>query len=378
MPAHDPPHHPSWPPAPIPTSWDDLLTDVVSQADWARKRPLVRARFLELIRDKAAPPAPADPQVRLERQWDGGGFRIEYISYQVESDERAHAYVGVPETPVPDGGYPGVVCLHGTTNWGARRTLGLPPEPGDPHAGKDGVQGKDYARQLVRRGYVTISPEHFCAASRLPAEGPYDTAAFYRRHPDWSAVGKYIHDSRVACTVLAGRPEVDGDRLGVTGHSLGGHGSIWLAAYDERIRCAAPSCSGLTFRENPEPLHWSRDYWYVYFPQLRELFLAGDRVQCDFHEMMALIAPRPLLERFALNDGDATSQAHRVMLHLKLRELYRLLGCEPAHAFLVFGDGHFIPDLSSAALLSWMDRWLKHDGDPLGGWDGRLAQTADR
>jgi len=284
-------------------------------------------------------------------------------------------YVAVPDCPMPGAGFPGVVCLHGTTNWGARRTLGLPSEPDDPQANKGGVAGKDYARQLVRRGYVTISPEHFCAAARTPPEGPYNTAAFYRKHPDWSAVGKYVHDSRIACSVLAARRDVDATRLGVTGHSLGGQGSIWLAAYDERIRCAAPSCCALTFRENPRASEWSRERWYIYFPQLREHLLSGRGIQCDFHEMMALIAPRPLLARFALNDGDPTGQSHRTMLHLKLHELYRLLECERAHAFLVFGDGHFIPDTSSETMLSWMDRWLKYDGDPLGAWDAQLTRT---
>jgi dienelactone hydrolase len=355
---------PSWPPTPIQSSWDDLLEGIDSADAWQAKRQSVKARFLTLIRDEAAPEPPPDFQVRVERQWDGGGFRLLYISYQVEADERAHAYMAIPAGPVPEGGFPGVVCLHGTLNWGARRTVGLLAEPGDPHASKSGLDDKDYARQLVRRGYVTISPEHFCAASRMPPEGPYETAAFYRKHPDWSAAGKYAYDSRIACSILAARSEVDADRLGVTGHSLGGHGSIWLAAYDERIRCAAPNCAGLTFRENPNHLQWSRDRWYIYIPQIREDFLAGRQVACDFHEMMALVAPRPLLERFALNDGDETGQAHRVMLHLKLRELYRLLDAEPAHAFLVFGDGHGIPDLSREAMLSWLDRWLKHDGDP--------------
>lgn len=369
------PTHPSWPPSPIATSWDDLLADVDSPAAWARKRQRIRGRFLDLIRDRAAPEPPADPEVRVEREWDGGGFRIQYVSYPVESDERAHAYLAVPDGPAPAGGFPAVVCLHGTTNWGARRTLGLPPEPGDPHEDKGPVAGKDFARQLVRRGYVTLSPEHFCSAARQPAEGPYETAAFYRRHPDWSAVGKYAYDSRIACTVLGAQPQVDAERIGVTGHSLGGQGSIWLAAYDERIRCAAPSCTAPTFRENAAPLHWSRDYWYVYFPQLRADFLAGRQVQCDFHEMMALIAPRPLLERYATNDGDPATQAHRTTLHVKLAELYRLLGRGEAHAFLAFGDGHSIPELSSAAMLSWMDRWLVHDGDPLGGWDASLTPT---
>jgi dienelactone hydrolase len=366
----------AWTPAPIHTSWDDLLDEVETPEAWMEKRQGVKDRFFTLRKDEAAPVPPLDFHIRVEREWDGGGFRIQYISYQVESDERAHAYLGIPSGPIPERGFPGVVCLHGTTNWGARRTLGLPPEPGDPHGQAKAVDGKDYARQLVRHGYVTISPEHFCSAARLPKEGPYETGAFYRRHPHWSAVGKYVYDSRIACSVLAARPDVDANRLGATGHSLGGHGSIWLSASDDRIQCAAPSCSGLSFRENPNPLQWSRDHWYVYFPQLREEFLAGRQIPCDFHEMMSLIAPRPLLERFALNDGDSGSQAHRAQLHLKLRELYRLLDAEPAHAFLIFGDGHAIPDVSNVCMLSWMDRWLKFDGDPLGAWDNRPTPTA--
>ncbi|MFA7158345.1 MAG: alpha/beta hydrolase family protein [Kiritimatiellia bacterium] len=361
-----------WKTTPIKTSWDDLLRGVRSPADWEKKRKVVKKRFLELLRDEAAPRPPRDRKLKVEREWEGGGFRIRYISYQVEEDERAHAYVAVPDAPVPKGGFPAVICLHGTTNWGARRTLGLPPEHGDPDYNK-GMFGMDSARQLVRRGYVTISPEHFCAGKRLPAEGRFETAPFYRRHPGWSAVGKYMYDSRIACSVLAAHPEVNPRRIGVTGHSLGGQGSIWLTAYDDRIRCSVPSCAASTFRENPEPLHWSRDRWYIYFPQLRKDFLAGRKVQCDFHEMMALIAPRPLLEFFALNDGYPSSQQHRAMLHLKVHELYRLLGAEQAHAFLVFGDGHSFPDLSRACMLSWMDRWLKHGGAPLGGWDSSLT-----
>ena len=362
-----------WNPTPITTSWDDLLEGIDSVDAWNEKCGAIRRRFLSLIRAQAAPEPPTSPDLSVEREWDGGGFTIQYVSYQVEQDEQAHAYIGIPHETPPESGFPAVVCLHGTSNWGARRTLGLPPEPGNPHGDAGEVEGKDFARQLVRRGYVTISPEHFCCAARVPDEGPYETAAFYRKHPDWSAVGKYVYDSVIATDILAARDDVDADRLGVTGHSLGGQGSIWLAAYDDRIRCAAPSCTAGSFRENPEPLHWSRDYWYIYFPQLREQFLAGETVQCDFHEMLALIAPRPLLDRFALNDGDPLSQKHRTLMHLEIHDLYRLLENESAHAFLTFGDGHFIPDISQEAALSWMDRWLKHGGDPLGGWDGRLA-----
>lgn len=355
-------------PSPIRTSWDDLLDGIDTPEQWSEKRNEVKKRFLDLLRDEAAPEPPRDPQVRIENEWSAGGFHVKYISYVVDSDERAHAYLAIPDAAVPARGFPGVVCLQGTTNWGAQRTLGIAPDPDDVDA-HNPMAGLDDARNLVRNGYATLSPEHFCCASRLPGEGRFDTAPFYRRHPHWSAAGKATAENSTALSVLASQPEVNAEKLGVTGHSLGGHGSIWLAAYDDRVQCAVPSCAGGSFRENPGCLEWSRDHWYIYFPQLREQMLAGRTPACDFHEMMALIAPRPCLELFALNDGDFLMNEHRATLHLKLGELYHVLGADAAHAFLVFGDGHSMPDLSRVATLSWMDRWLKHHGDPLGGWD---------
>ena len=164
-----------WPVTPIRTSWDDLLEGIESPEAWAEKRKVIKRQFHDLILNDAAPEPPADLDVKVEKEIDGDGFRILYISYQVESDERAHAYLGIPDAPPPEGGFPGVVCLHGTTDWGARRTLGLRPNPGDPRAAKPSrTRGKDYARYLVRNGYVTISPEHFCCATRTPPEGSFD------------------------------------------------------------------------------------------------------------------------------------------------------------------------------------------------------------
>lgn len=369
LPSGKEPTHPNWTPAPVATPWDDLLDGIATAGDWAKKRPNVCERFLRFLKDEAAPPRPRELDLRDEGEpLDAGGFTIRRVSYFVGSGERAHAYLAVPGGPVPRDGFPAVLCVHGTTNWGARQTLGLPPDATDPDA-KRGVDGKDFARQLVRAGFVTFSPEHFCCATRCPKEGPYDTAAFYRKHPKWSAVGKSTFENAVALDVLASLPNVDATRLGVTGHSLGGHNSIFLAAYDERIRCAVPSCGGPTINQNPAPLHWSRDHWYVYQPDLRAKLLKGERIACDYHEMLALAAPRTaMLDLFALNDGDPAMQAQRAQLHLVVHRLYRLLGREEAHAYLAFGDGHSMPDLTRTALVSWFARWLKHGGDPRGQW----------
>ena len=61
--------------------------------------------------------------------------------------------------------------------------------------------------------------------------------------------------ARRALTFLEQQPEVDGDRLGVYGHSMGGKLTIATAAADDRVKAAAPSCGGISDRYNEKALH---------------------------------------------------------------------------------------------------------------------------
>ena len=61
--------------------------------------------------------------------------------------------------------------------------------------------------------------------------------------------------ARRALTFLQQCPEVDGDRLGVYGHSMGGKLSVLTAGCDDRVKAAAPSCGGISDRYNSQPLH---------------------------------------------------------------------------------------------------------------------------
>ncbi|MFG0335331.1 MAG: dienelactone hydrolase family protein, partial [Maioricimonas sp. JB049] len=59
--------------------------------------------------------------------------------------------------------------------------------------------------------------------------------------------------ARRALTFLEQQPEVDPDRLGVYGHSMGGKLTV-LTAPDPRVKAAAPSCGGISDRDNRSPL----------------------------------------------------------------------------------------------------------------------------
>ena len=164
---------------------------------------------------------------------------------------------------------PAVLCLHGTTVDAKEACLGRGSHPG-------GSRGT--AVDLARRGFITLVPDHFNAGERLkPGEKPYDSGPLYARHPGWSDMGKAIYDHRLCVDLLQTLPEVDGERIGCIGHSLGGYCTLFLAAMDERIRAAVSSCGVTVWAADPNRLNWSRDQAgrYVHFPKLRILNTGG-------------------------------------------------------------------------------------------------------
>ena len=60
--------------------------------------------------------------------------------------------------------------------------------------------------------------------------------------------------ARRALTFLERQPEVDPEKLGVYGHSMGGKLTVLTVGADERVKAAAPSCGGVSDRYNDDPL----------------------------------------------------------------------------------------------------------------------------
>lgn len=59
---------------------------------------------------------------------------------------------------------------------------------------------------------------------------------------------------RRALTFLEQQPEVDAEKLGVYGHSMGGKLTVLTTGSDSRVKAAAPSCGGVSDRYNEDPL----------------------------------------------------------------------------------------------------------------------------
>ncbi len=333
-------------PASIQSSWDDLLEGVNSPEEWVEHKKVLRRRYLELIRDQFKPKKPAMEIQFHDTVIVDGLYRRQLISYQVEDDERAHAYLGVPLNL--QGPAPAIVALHGTYAYGKKRAAGLIENP-----------DKAYLDHLCRQGYVVIAPDHFVSGHRIPVEGPYETAAFYKKHPEWTAVGKFTYEHSIAVDVLQSLKEVNSEKIGVLGHSLGGHGALFLAAYDQRVQAAAGNCSASFFRQNSKVEAWARDRWYIYFKHIRPGVLEGELPPIDFHEIMALAAPRAYLDLSGLNDGNPLTQRQRILMLLKVMDVYELEQAPQNFAFFVHGRGHSVAHESRELMYGWMDTHLK-------------------
>jgi dienelactone hydrolase len=330
----------------IESSWSDLTQGIETPEAWQEKKSRLKKGFLELIRDQYKPDKPPLELEVHESVVVENAYTRKLISYNVEKGERAHAYLGIPLKL--DGKAPGIVALHGTFAEGIKRTAGLVENP-----------DKAYLDHLARRGYIVIAPEHFVSGHRIPPEGPYHTKRFYEKHPEWTAVGKFTYEHSIAIDVLETLEEVDHDKIGALGHSLGGQGTMFLAAYDERIKAAAANCAAPTLRHNERVTDWARDHWYIYLKHIRPGLLKKEMPPVGFHDIISLIAPRAFLDLSATNDGNPGTQRQRILMLAEIMKVYEIEETPQNFAFYTHGRGHAVPHESRQLIYGWMDTHLK-------------------
>ncbi|MBI3948771.1 MAG: dienelactone hydrolase family protein [Armatimonadetes bacterium] len=332
----------------------DLLNDTWREADralWGQRRARILAAFTDLL-GEGAPASPPEPEVRWLGEERQEGLVIRKLSFLVEPDDRVYAYLVLP--PGLSAPAPAVLCLHGTTYDAKDACLGRGQNP----AGSNRT-----AIHLAQRGFVVLAPDHFCAGERLkPGEKPYDSGPLYARHPEWSDVGKSVYDHMRCTDLLRTLPEVDGDRIGAIGHSLGGYSTVFFAAMDGRVRAAVSSC-GVTGSWNVDAnrANWSRTQpgRYVHFPKLRHYWEADRKAPVDFHEIIALMAPRAFLNISAVgNDPCFQVFAPFSELYYQVESVYKLLGAEGKFAVHFHSCGHSFTQSARALAYTWLEEQL--------------------
>jgi len=157
-----------------------------------------------------------------------------------------------------------------------------------------------------------------------------------------------IWDGIRALDYLLSRPEVDPKRVAVTGNSGGGTHTAYLAALDDRLQVAAPSCYLTT---------WARLLETIGPQDAEQCFPGWLAAGLDHADFVLAFAPKPYLILSAIRDFFSIAGARQT--YQQARSLYERLGAGERIAMTEADDGHGYSLPRRLAAYRWFARWLK-------------------
>ena len=169
----------------------------------------------------------------------------------------------------------------------------------------------------------------------------------------YTPAGVEIWNAMRAIDWLETREEVDAKRIGVTGISGGGVITQYLAALDDRIAVAAPSCSSYTIGSQAGMNLVSRQCDCTFYPNVFRL---------DFPVVAALIAPRPLMIFGGRRDPLFPPAGFREAFR-RAKRIYDLYSRSsigsPRIRLVESRSGHEDPPAFLRECQRWMSLWLQ-------------------
>jgi dienelactone hydrolase len=214
--------------------------------------------------------------------------------------------------------------------------------------------------RLARLGFLVVEYDQFGYGSRNHDAG----IEFYADRPTQSAMGVMIRDVQQVVSAVSQLEMADGDRIMVAGYSLGGTVALFSAALDERIKAVASTCGfgSLRLDSHGDETEGLRRYSHLR-PLLPRLgfFLGNEkRVPFDFHEVLALIAPRPLFVLAPMLDQDWVFGDVEACIE-PARTVYGLFGAQQRLQFYTPLDFNRYPP----AYQNRVNHWLQAVADCL-------------
>jgi dienelactone hydrolase len=315
-----------------------ILTFCFPSAKGLTEEPQVRLRKnMQLVMGplpSESEKVPLDVKILAEEKLEK--FTRIRLTFAAEKDDRVPAYLLVPTQS--NGKLPAMLCLHQTIKIGK-----------DEPAGLGGSPNLQYALHLAERGYVTLAPDY-------PSFGDY--AFDFKKSRFQSGSMKAIWNNMRAIDLLQSRPEVDPKRIGVIGHSLGGHNAMFTAAFDDRIAAIVSICGFTSFAKyyGGDLRGWSSDR---YMPLIASNYNSDPKkVPFDFSDIVTAFAPRPFLASAPLHDANFEVSGVRDVI-ASAKPTYQVLGCSEKLQVNYPDCGHDFPADARRTANEFLDRWLK-------------------
>jgi hypothetical protein len=316
-------------------------SQVKTEADLLKLRSELKASVLEMI--GGLPAEKTDLKATVTGRHQENGFHIEKLIYQSLPGLYVTALVYVPENSEP---HPAVLVPAG-------------------HAANGKIHYQDLCQRLVRRGYLVISWDPvgqgersqfwdakekrsrynlICAEHAVLGNLAYLAGANLARWEVW--------DGMRAVDYLLTRPDVDRERISITGTSGGGFQTALLAALDDRIKVVIPSCyiTALPMRmENRIFVDPDSDPEQDLFG-----FIAKG---VDHAGLLLMMYPRPVMVATAALDFFPVQGAHKS--YAEVRSLYERFGHADRLGFAESYNTHQYSLKNQEAAMDFLDRFNK-------------------
>jgi len=323
-------------------------------------------------------PAPIATRPTIVDRRDMGDYILEKVLFSTTPDFRVPAYVQIPKAALSKP-HPAIVDLHshgGMFVFGKEKVVDL----GDNHPvmqkyHQNVYGGRATSTELVRRGYVVITIDTFmfgerrvlrdkdlgfgwdrskysvddvkylngiCRSKESTVVKSLDLAGY-----TWPGIVSW--DDMRTVDYLVSRPEVDANRIGCLGVSMGGHRSLYLAGLDERI--AAACVVGFMSTVRPMIKAHVDTHSFVHF-------VPGLHQHLDMPDVVSMMAPKPLMVQQCRQDGLYPLVGMEQSLK-KIAAVYDKAGVGDRFEGRFFPGGHRFDQPMQNVAFDWLDQQLK-------------------
>lgn len=319
--------------AALESSW---LTEVKSREDWEKLRPRWKEEYFYML---GLWPLPEKTPLRatVTGTLSGQGYVVEKLHYQSRPRLYVTANLYRPATVPAGQRLPAVLYVCGHSN-----------------QGRDGNKTAYQAHGIwfARHGYVCMVLDSL-QLGEIGAihHGTYRENRWWWHSRGYTPAGVECLNGMRGIDYLQSRPDVDPQRIAVTGISGGGAATFWIAAADERAKVAVPvsGMADLQSYVSNRVINGHCDCMFLY-----------NTFQWPWTRIAALIAPRPLLFTNSDQDRIFPMDANDRVIN-RLERVYSLFGASDlVDAFVSIGDHAYRKDIRQAA-FRFINLYLKND-----------------
>ena len=320
-----------------------FLQGIQTREQWEQRRPALVREYLEMLGLWPLPertPLEAKVTGAIERE---EGFRVENLHFQ----SRPHLYVTgnlyLPKDAQPGSRLPAVLYVCGHSG-----------------RGRDGNKTafQHHGMWFATHGYVCLVIDSLQLGEIAGVHhGTYRHNRWWWWARGYTPAGVECWNGMRALDYLQSRPEVDPDRLAVTGISGGGAATFWIGAADERVRVAVP-VSGMSDLEDyvgAKVVDGHCDCMFLH-----------NAYHWPWTQIAALVAPRPMLFENSGHDP-IFPMAGNDRIRARLERVYGLYTNQTERLFdigVTPGGHEDNPELRLMA-YRWIDWHLKGTNAPV-------------